>query len=453
MLAWTPGPWIIALLCLMACAAAAGIVYFWHIIPIGCAYRAKAVCSALFVSGRTLADVLSIDVSADSYRIMRLFPVTVDAERKTVGASFLGVCSRTAVYRPGLGATLTAAAPESLRPTELPRASSASKTWETAPSVTDQAVVDAAFKEVNPKRLRRTRAIVVIRDGRITAEQYAPGMNADMPLPGWSMSKSVLGLLIGARIREGALTLERQNLLPQWGSAEDPRSKISVDDLLRMQSGLSFAEVYTHPLSDVSQMLFNAEDTAAVAASRPSVSSPGEVWQYSSGTTNILSRILRGTFPSDEAYHAYPRKTLFDPLGMTSAVFETDAAGTFVGSSFLFATARDWASLGLFCLEKGVRDGRAILPEDWMEYATTPTPRSPNGIYGAHWWLRLQKVMGGGSRAEACIPQDAYYAIGHEGQVLTIIPSLKMVVVRLGMSIHIDAWNHARFMADLLAGG
>jgi CubicO group peptidase (beta-lactamase class C family) len=309
-------------------------------------------------------------------------------------------------------------------------------------------IVASAFTEPNRRRLRRTRAVVVVRDGQIIAERYAPGFAAETRFPGWSMTKSVLGAMVGILVGEGRLSLGDQELLPHW-RAPDPQAAIRLEDLLRMRSGLRFAEVYSDLSSDVIEMLFHRADAAAYAASLPLTSRPGTVWSYSSGTTNILSGLVRRTVGDDE-YFNWPRQKLFDPIGMTSAILEPDGSGTFVGSSFMLATARDWARFGQLYLQRGEWDGQQIVSEEWVRFGTSPTPQSPNGIYGAHWWLGLQPELGGSSAAAARIPRDAFFAIGHEGQTLTVIPSLRLVVVRLGLSIHIDAWNQARFLADLI---
>jgi len=216
-----------------------------------------------------------------------------------------------------------------------------------------------------------------------------------------------------------------------------------------MRSGLAFTEVYSNPLSDVTRMLFDGPDAAGFAASRLLADQPGTQWKYASGTTNILSLIARRAL-GEEAYPSWPRRALFDPLGMSSAVFEQDASGTFIGSSFLFATARDWARFGLLHAQDGVWDGRRILPDGWVKLVTTPTPQAPDLKYGAHWWLKLSKELGGETPAAASLPPDAFHALGHEGQCLTVIPSRGLVAVRLGLSIDITAWDHAAFLAALL---
>lgn len=444
------------LLALLAAAGAAAVIQrFLRVAGIGAAYKAKALCSALFVSGLDLDPEGADEVSADAYRLMRLFRARVDREKKTVSASFHGLCRRTAVWRPGLGATLAFRPLPPAPALPAPRRLDGASPWPVGegpapePSSALSRVFDAAFSEPEAARPRRTRAVVVVRDGRLLAERYAPGVSKDTALNGWSMTKSVLGALIGTLVAEGSLSLADKNLLAEWRAPGDPRAGISLEDLLRMRGGLAFTEIYSNPLSDVTRMLFDGPDSGGFAASRSLAHAPGAHWQYASGTTNILSLLARRALGED-SYPAWPRRSLFDPLGMSSAIFEQDAAGTFVGSSFLFAAARDWARFGLFHLQDGVWDGRHLLPEGWVKLVTTPTPQSPKGRYGAHWWLKLSKELGGETAAAGKIPADAFHALGHEGQCLTVIPSRGLVVVRLGLSIDITAWDHAAFLADIL---
>lgn len=403
----------------------------WRIAAIGASYKAKVLSSILFGAGRDV-DGRAPEVSADSYWPMRLFRTEIDRNTRTVTASLFGLRPRSATYPADLA---------------WQRAFPGGAWRETNDSARLQAAVDEAFTEPNPKRLRRTRAVVVVHDGSIAAERYAPGFSADSRLPGWSMTKSVMGALTGLLIGRGRLSLDARELLPVW-KAPDPRSAISLEDLLRMRSGLAFSEVYEDFSSDVVEMLFNQRDAAAYAASRPLTSAPGTVWSYASGTTNIVSAILRRTLGAS-AYRTWPRDALFDPLGMTSAVIEPDAGGTYVGSSFMLATARDWARFGQLFLQDGVWEGRPLLPAGWVSFSTSPTPGS-DGLYGAHWWLGLKPELGGGTAAAARIPPDAYFAVGHEMQTITVIPSRRLVIVRLGLSIYVDAWNHASFVANVL---
>ena len=450
---------LIALAVLGAAAAAWGLLYFLRIAPVATGYKAKVLCSAIFVSGRNIDPQSAAEVSADSYRILRLFRSRVDRDRRTVICSWLGLWARAAIYRPGLGATLIIGPSlwhaESIE-AEQPSSPSTTTEWprgnQSDPRKEPDALrhtVDGAFTDPDPRKLRRTRAVLVIHDGTIVAERYAAGFSADQALPGWSVTKSVLSALVAILVGDKRLSLEDNALLPEWRSSNDERSAITLEDLLRMRSGLAFSEIYSDPQADVTQMLYARPDTAGFAASKPLTSVPGTVWQYSSGTTNIISRIMRHTIGERE-YHAFPRHALFGPLGMGSAVMEPDAAGTFVGSSYMFATARDWARFGQLYLQDGVWDGRRILPEGWVSFSTTPTAQCPDGCYGAHWWLKLPKDFGGDTEAASRIPLDAFFALGHEGQTVTVIPSRRLVVVRLGLSIYVDAWNHAQFVADVL---
>lgn len=418
---------------------------------IGAAYKAKALATALFTAGRDIDPRRAPEVSADSYWPMRFFPARIDPAQRSVTVSLPPFPARTAVHRDLLGAcvlgpgSLPAADTSVVSPSSTPIASTP---WPIGPRSTRlDAFVDLAFTEPRRRRLRRTRAIVVVRHGQIVAERYAPQFGETTPFAGWSMTKAVAGALIGILIGEGRLSLGDRALLPEW-QPPDPRSAIQLEDLLRMRSGLGFDETYRDLSSDVNEMLFNQPDMAGYAASRPLVATPGTQWSYSSGTTNILTLIVRNVVGDDD-YAAWPRRVLFDPIGMASAQMEADASGTFVGSSYMLATARDWARFGQLYLDDGVWAGRRVLPEGWVRFSTTPTPESPAGNWGAHWYLKLNPDIGGGTAAAARIAADAFFTIGHEGQTLTVIPSLGLVVVRLGLSIHIDAWNHAEFIAGL----
>jgi CubicO group peptidase (beta-lactamase class C family) len=433
----------------LACGLFYAVRYFIRLAPIAAGFKAKVLCSAVFVSGRTIDPRSTPDTSEDNYRPLRFCGTKIDVQRRTVTCSWWGLWRRTAIYRPGLGATLALQAPV-FEPDPLQK-SGCTPFPRAIPEMGSDPIteiVESAFTEPVPRKRRRTRAIVVVHDGRIVAERYAEGFGHDTALPGWSMTKSVVGALIGILVGEGRLSLDATSLIPEWRGAGDTRAAITLEDLLRMRSGLAFSEVYSDPRADVTQMLYARADTAAFAATRPLAARPGTTWQYSSGTTNVLSRIMRDAL-GDREYHAFPARALFDPLDMRSAVMEPDAAGTFVGSSYMLATARDWAAFGQLYLDDGMWEGRRILPTGWVAFSSTPTPQSAGGRFGAHWWLTIPSDMGGETEAASRIPVDAFFALGHEGQTLTVVPSLRLVVVRLGMSIYIDAWDQARFIADL----
>lgn len=326
-----------------------------------------------------------------------------------------------------------------------------------------------------------TRAIVVVYDGVIVGEKYAPGVTPHTPLPGWSVTKSLTNALIGIRVGQGKLRLNDTRLLDEWTAADaDPRANITLDNLLRMTSGLDWHERYMGH-SDATEMLFLSGDVGGFAASKALAYPPGTHWQYSSGTTNILMKILRNSFKikkhktgstdldidgGDEAYLEFPRKYLFEPLGMKSAIMETDASGTFIGSSFSYATARDWARFGLLYLNDGLwtvgdkqkgQQQQRILPEGWVHYSRTPTPGS-DPSYGAHFWLNSAKPNANGILEvprsthfwHTKLPTDAFYGHGFEEQAVMIIPSRKTVIVRLGLTPDSTLWNIANFYASIL---
>jgi CubicO group peptidase (beta-lactamase class C family) len=310
--------------------------------------------------------------------------------------------------------------------------------------------LDRHFSEPGPGKKKATRAVLVVHEGNLVAERYAPGFHAEMPLLGWSMAKSVTNALIGILVQQGKLNIHDPAPVPEWSEPRDPRRRITVDQLLRMSSGLKFDETYKL-LHGVTRMLYRSPDFAAFAAAQPLEIEPDRKWYYSSGTANILARIVRQAAESSgESPLIFMGRHLFDKIGMTSAVFETDSSGTFVGSSYLFATPRDWARFGLLYLQDGQWNGERLLPEGWVRYSTTPTPPAPQGKYGAHFWLNAGAPGSPGNRPWPRIPGDAFSADGYQGQRVVIIPSRKLVVVRFGLTVNPKDMDFERFLADVL---
>lgn len=285
--------------------------------------------------------------------------------------------------------------------------------------------LDWAFAQ--PPELGETRAIVIVQRGAIVAERYADDVDADTTHISWSMAKSFLHAVVGILVREGRLDVGARAQVPEWQDESDPRHSITLDQLMRMSSGLQFVEDYVDEgISHVIEMLFGGhkDDTAAYAASLPLVHDPGTFWSYSSGTSNIVSRLTADALgASGDEYAAFLRRELFEAIGMRSATLRFDAAGTWIGSSFVFATARDFARFGLLYLRDGVWDGRRILPEGWVDYARTPTPTPESELlgYGAHWWL-VPGSLG------------IFAATGYNGQRIMCVPALDLVLVRLGVT-------------------
>jgi CubicO group peptidase (beta-lactamase class C family) len=433
----------------------------------GAGYKAKALASGVFLSGRDAEAVARDDLSDGP---MSLVWASVDPGGRSAHARALGVVSSKAICREGLGCTLVNGLSEqeirsqpldpprvwSVAPDRLPWPDGDALPDGPAPTYVDAAklgaALDEAFSEPAEGGRRETRALVVIHRGRIIAERYAEGFDAGTRLPGWSMTKSVINALVGIRILQGKLELNAPAPVPEWRGDGDPRAVITLDQLMRMSSGLAFSEVYEDFNSDVVTMLFKRGDSGGYAAARPLAHAPDTQWYYSSGTTNLVSRILRGSFEGDQAaYFAFPRRALFERIGMRSAVIEPDASGTFVGSSFMFATARDWARFGLLFLEDGVWQGERLLPEGWVRYSATPTPLAPQGRYGAHWWLNAGDPEAPSDRPWPDVPRDGFAASGFEGQYVVVIPSRRLVLARLGLSRPQDTFDLNGFGAALLS--
>lgn len=443
----------------MLIASSTGLYYASKLISIGVAYKAKILCSGVFVSKRNPESVLNSDLAVDDLAILRHIDAKIDRVTQTSAASFLGLINQTAAFRPGLGCTLVFAGYEDRlsvpsdtvipaldpKPGVWPEDSAAVKATANVDQDRLMAVLEWAFSEPDAKHLRRTRAVVIVHKGQIIAERYAPDFDKSTPLIGWSMTKSVVNALVGILVGQKKLSLTD---LPDWNGLDNDRRNITLNNLLQMSSGLDFNEDDSDPLADATQMLLREPDMATYAASKKLVAEPGTRWSYSSGTTNILSRIIRRTV-GDSEYFSFPRRALFEPLGMDSAVIEPDASGTFVGSSFMYATARDWAKLGQFYLQNGLWKGRRILPDGWVHYATTPARQAPNQEFGAHFWLKLPKEYASIGHSNR-LPEDAFHAVGHEAQFITVIPSRELVIVRLGLSRFASAWQHDKFLSKVL---
>ena len=289
--------------------------------------------------------------------------------------------------------------------------------------------------------------MVVVHNGEIVAERYAAGFDQQTPQLGWSLAKGITNALVGIAIGQGKLSLVENALLPEWREPDNARAAITVGNLLQMMSGLDFKEDYDSPLSDVRRMLFLEFDAAAFAASRDLIHRPGTVWRYSGADLVILNRVLRLRYSAgDIDYLDMPNRELFQPLGMTTALLELDPSGTFMGSSFAYASARDWARLGMLYLQDGVWNGRQVLPQGWVRYSTTPTVAS-GGVYGAHLWRTIPSVD---SCSSSTLPEDAFFMLGFDGQMIAVVPSYRLVAVRLGLTRPQAAFCPVAFMRDIL---
>ena len=426
----------------LAVVSVAGWLYLAPpaLIRVATGYSAKIVCSNVFVAGRQPDAVLKVDVQAPGHPILKFISIETDKDKRLVRASLLGLFGRsTAVARDGFGCAL---APDGAveRAQFLPAAAPPAATkpdalWPEGNRV--EASQDPEIQKVlnDPKMTGPDmRAIVVIHNGRIIGERYANGFSAETPLLGWSMTKTVTAAIIGTLIKDGRLSLDKKDLFQPW--LADSRKGISLADLMGMSSGLEFNEDYGD-VTDVTRMLYLEPDMAGFVETKPLTGEIGKTWSYSSGTTTLLSRIWQDSLGEPAKALTWPRTALFDPVGMTSAVLETDENGTFVGSSYLYATARDWARFGQLLLQDGVWNGEAILPSGFVAWMREQVPAS-NGEYGkGQLWLRGSDAgtpAGVDPDIGYTLPEDTFWMLGHDGQSIAIIPSKKLVIVRLGLT-------------------
>ena len=428
-------------LAVLAAALLGGCLYLNSLLPIITGYAAKNLASDVFVSGREPADVEALDLHFSFIKFTRN---KVDFENKTVTSRFLWGKS-VAAYRDGYGVTLLRGkkaaefqaekyplAPEAEGPDYLEPGDSA-LTSRLAPIA--KALVDDHAYNGTPF------ALVVLHEGKVVAERYREGITAQTRLLSWSMAKSFTNALIGIMSGDGMVDIYAPTGIPEWQN--DERATITLNDLMQMQSGLEWNEDYGNR-SDVNLMLHREKDMGLYAIDKPLEHKPGTFWYYSSGSTNIVMRYLRGKFASDKEFLTYLRERLFAPLGIRNAIFEPDMSGTPVGSSYLYITAREFASLGQLYLDDGVFQGRRILPEGWVAYSVTPAADSKDG-YGAFFWLNKDKYW-------PDIPEDMFNCQGHDGQEVFIIPSKDLVVVVLGYSPKPDRvvdWN--ALVRDIIA--
>jgi len=387
-----------------------------------------------------------VDVQAPGHPLLRLMRVSVDRQAGTVTAGLLGVFGRSvAAAREGLGcasvpdgnvaaAKAISAPAQALAPEPAPDPDGL---WPQGVRVEPsqdpelaQVLDDAAFTGPG------MRAVVVVSNGRIVGERYGAGFSEATPLLGWSMTKTVNAAIVGTLVKDRRMALDRTGLFPAWQA--DGRAAISLADLMAMSSGLAFNEDYGD-VTDVTRMLFLEPDMAGFAADKPLTileSVPGLTFPFFVHMMNQMKAEAEklGGITGDKAL-AWPRQALFSPLGMESAVLETDEHGTYVGSSYLYATARDWARFGQFLLQDGVWNGNAILPEGFVAWMREPAPAS-NGVYAqGQLWIEAPGDEGSpGAGVAAGLPQDIFWLEGHDGQTVAVIPSRQVVVVRMGLT-------------------
>ncbi len=446
---------------MLAVPLAAGIIFRPdRAIRVATGVVAHNVCSKTFVSGLDPQTVFTETIARDGLRRLRhLLRFQVDRAARTVDASVAGLLASHAVFHDGLGCVLLHGSEPYILKSDI----DALKVPKSPPLLAEiagpdvvqpfdpalKAALDHGFEEPAEPPFRRTKAVVVVHDGKVIAERYAAGIGVDTPLLGFSMTKSVISALIGIMTQQGLTSPSLPAPVPEWRGASDPRREIEGEHLLRMTTGLALDETNSG-FDPSSQMIFLRDDMAGFAVGAAAIAPPGTRWHYSSATTQILARAIRDAVGRPERTLTFAWRELFNPLGMRNVTLEFDGSGTLQGSTYMLASARDWAKFGLLYLGNGVVGGKRILHEDWVDFSAAATLDTD---YGAGFWTNRSEHPSAKGRVRAGIPRDAFFASGDLGQRIVIIPSQHLVVVRLGDSVDPtgDMGGLARLVKEVIA--
>jgi CubicO group peptidase (beta-lactamase class C family) len=431
----------------------------WELLDAAAASNAKVLCSAVFVSGRDLSEARAHSIRIDP----PMTRVHLDPEAGVVDVWIGGVIRRRAVFAGDQGCIALPLGRGALAFEPVPVTSglppAEAVDWPMGDRLSDdpvtgidrdriEAAAEAAF--ANPED--HTAAFVVVHRGRIVAERYAPGIDSDTQLESWSMGKSVTATLVGLLIQAGALRLDQPAPVPEWQLSDDPRATITVADLLRMSSGLRFsfsepslAQLFLRGVPDHIRIYTGIEDVFRFAIAAPAEHPAGRVGRYRNSDPLVLLAIMRRIVESrGDDYLTWPQRALFDRIGIRRQVLETDVHGNFILTGHDYGTARNWARLGLLYLREGVWLGERLLPADFVRFVATPAPAWEEPVYGGLFWLNRT--------GRAPIPADAFWMGGDGDQRVTIVPSLDLVVVRLG---HVaggsETESHARALEEVAA--
>jgi len=402
-------------------------------------YAAEKMCSCTFIAERSQESIQAEDLSMSP---LSLSKTKIDRKNKTATASIYGIKAKTAEYRGKLGCVLIHGDDDynikfpskTIAKTDLPNL--AFPYGDKVEINTMQGVdyeglekaANLAFDPNNEMTQRKTRSLLIMHKDSLIFERYAKGYDENTEMLGWSMTKSIMNTWVGMMVKDSLLDIANKGLFTEW--ANDDRKNISLNDLLHMESGLEWAEVYSD-VSTATKMLYDSEDNGGVALKQPLEYTPGSYWEYSSGTSNIISKYLRNQFSNYDDYLSFPHERIFQKLNMDDTFMEVDESGSYIGSSYCYATTRDWARFGTLYLRDGVWNGERLLPEGWIDYTKTPAVNS-DGIYGAHFWTNA------GASYYKDAPADMYSANGYEGQRVFIIPSKDLIIVRMGLSENFD---------------
>ena len=392
-------------------------------------YSAKNTASSVFLGERSLSFT---DTTDNNFSPVNLATNAIDKEKKTANSSVFGLLNRKSIIREGLGSVLTLDKKDEKSNYKTPKRRKTVN--DTIPyPYGNGSHKDSVFESIDYKKLnetvnsifgvRKTRAVLVLYKDQIIAEKYSEGFTKDSRILGWSMTKSIMSTVFGILEHQQKINIQDKAPVESWQN--DARKEITIHNLLQMNSGLEWDENYDE-ISDATKMLFLERDMTKVQEEKPLIGKPNETWNYSSGTSNLLSGILRDRFKNHQSYLDFWYTNLIDKIGMNSMILESDLAGNYVASSYAWATTRDWGKFGLLYLHNGAWNGEELFTKEWVDYVTTPTPTS-NGSYGAQFWLNTEKQL-------KDVSQNMYFADGYQGQRVYILPDEDLVIVRFGLS-------------------
>jgi hypothetical protein len=427
--------------------------FAWPRLPIITAFAAKGMCSSVFLAGKTQERVEAEDLS---FFPISLAKCSIDYQEKSVTAKVLGLAKRKAVFREGLGSVIVLDTPEAkLKAASYaipdPGYSQDTIAWplgdvipESKPEGVDykklETILEEAFDRPGEEAFKKTLGVAVVYSNELIGENYLEGYNSYTKFHGWSMTKTVTGAMAGALVNEGRMDINAHADIPEWG--DDGRKSITVENILHMSSGLEWVENY-FTISDATVMLMQSDDMFSSITSCELAHEPGSFWNYSSGDANLLSGLIRNSIGDMNEYHGYAYTRIFHRIGMLNTLVETDANGLFVASSYSYGSTRDWARFGLLFLNRGIFEGDTVLTPEWVDYMTTAAPAS-GGTYGATLWLKEPEV----ENALVDVPDDVFFADGFQGQRVYVIPSKKLVVVRMGYSL--SNFNLNDFLKEII---
>jgi CubicO group peptidase (beta-lactamase class C family) len=455
--------WILVVAVALMLAALAGLgIHFRpdRAIRVATGSVAHLICSKSFVSGLDPQTVFAETLERPGFRRLRhVMNFQIDRKAGMVDASTLGFFRSHATFHEGFGCVEQLGAKE---PYLLKNDVEALKVPKTPPLLPEiagpevvepadpalKAALDHAFEEPAEPPFRRTRAVVVVRDGKVIAERYAPGIGVDTQLSGFSMTKSMINALLGVLTQQGLTSPSLPAPIPEWRGGNDPRREIEVEHLMRMTSGLDLDE--TNSGFDPSTQMYLHNDMSAYVINAKMIAPIGTRFYYSSATTQILARIVRDLTGGPEQTLAFAWRELFNPLGMRNVTLEFDGVGTVQGANYMLASARDWAKFGLLYLNDGVVDGKKIFHPDWVDFCAAATLDSD---YAAGFYTNRSDHPDARGRVRLGFPRDSFFASGLLGQRVVIMPSQHLVVVRLGDSIDPtgDIRGVARLVKEVIA--